>query len=146
MLPFVAAPRALRDILLAELADADAAGDAGVDLVALGNRCGKFGPEGFPARLDVSAQGSGSSPAPTAGAGRGPKRRQPGPGRGTSTVTRPPSPKTTLQPRTADPEDGTHPARVDGAYSARVDGDLYRAKGSWADKVLPPEPGTGGHG
>ena len=146
ILPFVAAPRALRDILLAELSDADAASDAGVDLVALGNRCGKFGPEGFPARLDASAQGSGSSPAPTAGAGRGPKRRQPGPGRGTSTANRPPSPKTNLQPRTADPEDGTHLARADGAYSAPADGDLYRAKGSWADKVLPPEPGTEGHG
>jgi len=137
ILPFVAAPRALRDILLAELSDADAAGDAGVDLVALGNRCGKFGPEGFPARLDASAQGSGSAAA-TAGAGRGPKRRQPGPGRGTSTPNRPPSSKTNLQPRTADPEDS--------AYPARVDGDLYRAKGSWADKVLPPEPGTEAHG
>ena len=130
ILPFVAAPRALRDILLAELSDADAAGDAGVDLVALGSRCGKFGPEGFPARLDVSAQGSGSASAPTAGAGRGPKRRQPGPGARNGTANRPPSPKTHLQPRTAEPEDG----------------DLFRAKGSWADKVLPPEPGTEARG
>jgi DNA-directed RNA polymerase specialized sigma24 family protein len=119
-LPFVAAPRALREILLAELADADAASDARVDLVELGNRCGKFGPEGFPGRLEQSTQ---QGAALAAGAGRGPKRRQPGPGG--RTVGRPPSAKTNLQPRTPD-----------------SDGDLYRAKGSWADKVLPPAPGT----
>jgi DNA-directed RNA polymerase specialized sigma24 family protein len=79
ILPFVAAPRALRDILLGELADLDAASDAGVDLVALGARSGGFGPEGFPARVDASSQqGPGTA---AAGAGRGPRRRQP-PGSG----------------------------------------------------------------
>jgi DNA-directed RNA polymerase specialized sigma24 family protein len=79
ILPFVAAPRALRDILLGELADLDAAADAGVDLVALGARSGGFGPEGFPTRVDASSQqGSGTV---AAGAGRGPRRRQPGSGR-----------------------------------------------------------------
>ena len=79
ILPFVAAPRALRDILLGELADLDLAADAGVDLPALGARSGGFGPEGFPVRGDASSQQSSGTAA--AGAGRGPRRRQPGAGR-----------------------------------------------------------------
>ena len=89
ILPFVAAPRALRDMLLGELGDLDAASDAGVDLLALGARSGGFGPEGFPARIDASSQqGSGTV---AAGAGRGPRRRQPGAGR-VSRPQRPTSP------------------------------------------------------
>ena len=76
MLPYVAAPRALRDLLLGELADVDAAADAGVDLLALGARCGSFGPTGFPARFVEPSQNS--TAAATAGAGRGPRRRQSG--------------------------------------------------------------------
>jgi len=73
ILPFVAAPRALRDIVLGELADFDAAAEAGVDLLALGARCGSFGPDGFPSRGEpTTVQGSTSAPA---GAGRGPRRR-----------------------------------------------------------------------
>ena len=72
ILPFVAAPRALREILLGELSDLDAASDAGIDLHELGARCGTFGPEGFPLRFDPPQQGSGT--ANTAGAGRGPRR------------------------------------------------------------------------
>jgi DNA-directed RNA polymerase specialized sigma24 family protein len=91
ILPFVAAPRALRDILLGELADLDAASDAGVDLVALGARSGGFGPEGFPTRVDASSQqGSGTA---AAGAGRGPRRRQPAAGRA-ARPQRPASPGT----------------------------------------------------
>jgi DNA-directed RNA polymerase specialized sigma24 family protein len=81
ILPYVAAPRALRDLLLGELADAETARLAEVDLVALGRRCGEFGPEGFPGRVDLS-QGSMTSVAgpgagPGAGAGpiRSPRRR-----------------------------------------------------------------------
>ena len=89
ILPFVAAPRALRDMLLGELGDLDAASDAGVDLLALGARSGGFGPEGFPARIDASSQqGSGTV---AAGAGRGPRRRQPGANR-VSRPQRPTSP------------------------------------------------------
>jgi DNA-directed RNA polymerase specialized sigma24 family protein len=74
ILPFVAAPRALRDILLGELSDLDAAADAGVDVLALGARCGSFGADGFPSRLDPASQGTSNAPA---GAGRGPRRRVP---------------------------------------------------------------------
>jgi DNA-directed RNA polymerase specialized sigma24 family protein len=77
ILPFVAAPRALREILLGELSDVDAASDAGVDLLELGARCGTFGPEGFPTRFDPAQPGSGTTAA--AGAGRGPRRRQSAP-------------------------------------------------------------------
>ena len=95
ILPFVAAPRALRDMLLGELADLDAASDAGVDLLALGARSGGFGPEGFPTRVDPSSQqGSGTA---AAGAGRGPRRRQPGSAR----VSRPqrPTPPNAARPQ-----------------------------------------------
>jgi len=96
ILPFVAAPRALRDLLLGELSNADAAADAGVDLLALAARCGTFGPEGFPARVDPSSQGSGTA---AAGAGRGPRRRQPGAGR-PNRPQRTPSPSgTTARPQ-----------------------------------------------
>ena len=78
MLPFVAAPRALRDTLLGELADLEVAAAAGVDMLALGARCGSFGADGFPARLDPASQGSSNAPA---GAGRGPRRRSSGSGR-----------------------------------------------------------------
>ncbi|HET9172386.1 MAG TPA: hypothetical protein VFN97_23365 [Actinospica sp.] len=152
ILPFVAAPRALRDILLGELADTDAANDAGVDVVALGARCGKFGPEGFPARLDTATVAGSAGNPPAAGAGRGPKRRQPGsPGRSGSPSAqhhRPPSAKTSLQPRsTGSGASGTatpSPTPT-SAMTAAVDvDDLFRAKGSWADKVLPPPQQAGG--
>ncbi|MBR7825876.1 hypothetical protein KDK95_06110 [Actinospica sp. MGRD01-02] len=188
ILPFVAAPRALRDMLLAELADADAAAAAGVDLVALGRRCGKFGPEGFPGRLETSAQaptsgngnGTGSSPgsgtsgsggssgggsgAVSAGTGRVPRRRQPGPsGRaaahhqrpqsakaGTAQATsaktgmppRPPAPPHQQQPS---PQSAQRPPQRQQSQPLPLlepDDSLYRAKGSWADKVLPPAPGS----
>src|SRR6185437_9223657 len=74
ILPFVAAPRALRDLLLGELADADAALSAGVDLVALGRRCGSFGSEGFPARIDLS-QNSATAAAGTGAGSARPLRR-----------------------------------------------------------------------
>ncbi|HWG26184.1 BACON domain-containing protein [Actinospica sp.] len=138
ILPFVAAPRALRDMLLAELADADAASDAGVDLIALGTRCGTFGPEGFPARTELPVQ-QGSSNAP-AGAGRAPRRRQPGPGRGTNRPQR----AAATTPPTAAGTTGVRPQPVNkapGSGSSESD-DLFRARGSWADKVLPPAPGT----
>ena len=77
ILPYVAAPRALREILLSEVASASLAEQAGVDLVALGGRCGGFGPDGFPARTDPphpGPNGDGGAGA-AAGAGRGPRRR-----------------------------------------------------------------------
>jgi DNA-directed RNA polymerase specialized sigma24 family protein len=139
ILPFVAAPRALRDILLGELAAADLASDAGIDLAALSRRCGTFGPEGFPARAESSsATQQGSSTTTAAGAGRGPRRRTTSsnsrPQRTTPSVTstrpqavnKPPAPGgKNPPPRTSEPDD------------------LFRAQGSWADKVLPPPaPGT----
>ena len=148
ILPFVAAPRALREILLGELSDLDAASDAGIDLVALGARCGTFGPEGFPSRVDPSSQPQGSSNAP-AGAGRGPRRRQPGSGR-------PNRPQRGASPTVAPRPQPVHksPGSSGGVSSAvgwesgasippspRVSDadDVYRAKGSWAEKVLPPD-------
>ena len=77
ILPYVAAPRALREILLGELASAALAERAGVDLLALGGRCGGFGSDGFPARTDLPHPGpNGDGGAGVAaGAGRGPRRR-----------------------------------------------------------------------
>ena len=210
ILPFVAAPRALRDMLLGELADFDAASDAGVDLVALGSRCGVFGPEGFPARVDLSQQQGTSNPP--AGAGRGPRRRQPGSGRvsrpqraapsaairpqpvhnmpgsgpagdgggssgsggssgysgpssqatplrsvqSTSSASETPGPGTHRQPPMSQPANPTpatnqpnrpnHPNATNtpnatdvGAARPESGDELFRARGSWADKVLPPE-------
>lgn len=138
ILPFVAAPRALRDIVLAELSALDAASDAGVDLDALASRCGTFGPEGFPARVDSSVSRGNTAAAATAGAGRGPRRRQsPGPAR----ANRP-------QQRTTSPTTGTRPQAVNKTAAATPPprtsdaDDLFRAKGSWADRVLPPAPAT----
>jgi DNA-directed RNA polymerase specialized sigma24 family protein len=129
ILPFVAAPRALRDILLTELADADAAAAAGVDLDALGRRCGTFGPEGFPSRGEQPVpQGTSNPPA---GAGRGPRRRQAGPSR----TTRPQRATSSSTPR-------PQPVNKSAAAGNEADDGLFRAIGSWADKVLPPTPGT----
>jgi len=153
ILPFVAAPRALRDILLGELSDLDAASDAGIDLVAIGSRCGAFGPEGFPSRVDPSVQQQNASNAP-AGAGRGPRRRQPGAGR-------PNRPQRGASPTVAPRPQPVHKSPLPGNNSnngknnsgigwesgasippsPRVSeaDDVYRAKGSWAEKVLPPD-------
>ena len=152
ILPFVAAPRALRDILLSELSDLDAASDAGVDLVAIGSRCGAFGPEGFPSRVDPSVQQQSASNAP-AGAGRGPRRRQPGAGR-------PNRPQRGASPTVAPRPQPVHKSPAPGTVSSSGIGwesgasmppspspaprvsdadDVYRAKGSWAEKVLPPD-------
>jgi hypothetical protein len=168
------------------LADADAAAAAGVDLVALGRRCGKFGPEGFPSRLETSAQAStsgngagngtsgsgGGSGAVSAGTGRVPRRRQPGPGgRAVAHHQRPQSAKAgSVQPTSAKtvmpprPAAATHqqqhqqqphqqPSQQFPQQSPQrrqspplplpePDDSLYRVRGSWADKVLPPAPGT----
>lgn len=204
ILPFVAAPRALRDILLGELSDLDAAADAGVDVLALGARCGSFGADGFPSRLDPASQGTSNAPA---GAGRGPRRRVPrtrpipaqarpsgaggvGVGHGTSAakqtsakqgpaVRQGPAARLTQNPvtvapvpaqPTASPASPTAPAspasptmpaspvafagggaagknvpvpdsrRRPFAPNPAADGDeLFRARGSWADRVLPPQ-------
>jgi DNA-directed RNA polymerase specialized sigma24 family protein len=162
ILPFVAAPRALRDILLGELGDLDAASDAGIDVVALGARCGVFGPEGFPARVDLSQQGPGTA---AAGAGRGPRRRQPSTGRAARPQRVTPATATRPQPVYKGPGSGsagddgsaigsqapvsdmrrrpptTQPAAATNQGTARSEAadDLFRASGSWADKVLPPD-------
>jgi DNA-directed RNA polymerase specialized sigma24 family protein len=52
ILPFVAAPRSLRDLLLNELNDSTVAARAGVDHLAIAARAARFTPEGFPALAD----------------------------------------------------------------------------------------------
>ena len=170
ILPFVAAPRALREILLGELSDVDAASDAGVDLLELGARCGTFGPEGFPTRFDPAQPGSASGAA-AAGAGRGPRRRQPNPAprsRPQRTVVAPSPAAVRPQPVHKSSDSGaavgnptnpaaevrrrstpTQPTNTPDAATARLApqarpratefDELFRAKGSWADKVLPPD-------
>lgn len=215
MLPFVAAPRALREILLGELADIDAASDAGVDLIALGTRCGSFGPDGFPARTDAVSQGSagaaigvrigagtgaGSGTGIGAGAGTGRLARRrlpggpraargtrvvgPGPGSGsgsgsadvagngaektesvsatqasglrasanpatvaaggptTKSVTAPGEEHRSAQyaaaSQTAVPRADASQTAAPRPATPQTD-DLFRARGSWADKVLPPQ-------
>jgi DNA-directed RNA polymerase specialized sigma24 family protein len=168
ILPYVAAPRALREILLGELSDVDAASDAGVDLLELGARCGTFGPEGFPTRFEPAQPGSASGAA-TAGAGRGPRRRQPNPAPRSRpqqrtvaapapTVARPqpvhkssdsgaPAVDPTLDVRRRSTP--TQPTNTADAPTVRPTpqarpratefDELFRARGSWADKVLPPD-------
>jgi DNA-directed RNA polymerase specialized sigma24 family protein len=76
ILPFVAAPRALRDILLGELADLDAAADAGVDLHELWALAPvRSAPRASPRAS--TRRSRARAPSNTAGAGRGPRRRQP---------------------------------------------------------------------
>ena len=217
ILPFVAAPRALRDLLLGELSDTDAAAAAGVDLVALGRRCGSFGPEGFPARVDLSynpataaaGTGAGTGSAGTgAGSVRPPRRRQtsarphraarvgaaadvptngagdarrpqpvdnaarPGEQQEAATrsgiegASRPGSQPQAQQQLRAQPQPQTRPSSrsqpqtqpaptprptssltpAPGTRSApRLPEaeDLFRATGSWAERVLPPHGGPG---
>lgn len=149
ILPFVAAPRALRDLLLGELADADAALSAGVDLVALGRRCGSFGSEGFPARVDLSQNSATAAAGTGAGSARPPRRRQT-----SARLHRPPRagagvPTGGARPTTAAPEAPRgYAAKSEPAPSAPSTAatprtpeveDLFSARGSWAERVLPPQ-------
>ncbi|MBR7832284.1 hypothetical protein KDL01_03380 [Actinospica durhamensis] len=211
ILPFVAAPRALRDMLLGELSDTDAAAAAGVDLVALGRRCGSFGPEGFPARVDLSyhsataAGGTAAAGTGAAGTGAGsvrpPRRRQASarphraprvspaadvPTKGAGDARRPqpvddaarsggqqeaaqtrarveaasrpgsqpqqqPLPQAQSQPQSQpqpfpEPRPTSSLTPMPGTRSTPRPPDaedLFRASGSWAERVLPPRGGLG---
>ncbi|HEX4791585.1 MAG TPA: sigma-70 family RNA polymerase sigma factor, partial [Actinospica sp.] len=156
ILPYVAAPRALRELVLGELADFDVAADAGVDLLALGARCGAFGPEGFPARFDLTRQGAPAGAANVvnapAGAGRGPRRRnmsgagRPGrPQRATPVAVARPQPvhkvSAVEQDVSGSPVSAAPTAAAGLPPRSRMSeaDELFRARGSWADRVLPPE-------
>ncbi|WP_157436459.1 BACON domain-containing protein [Actinospica robiniae] len=177
ILPFVAAPRALRDLLLGELADADAAQTAGVDLIALGRRCGSFGSEGFPARVDLSQNSTTAAAGTGGGSARPPRRRQAsarlhrtpragGAGVPTGAARPAAAPEAARSEQQAKPEAARSAATASSGPAAanspsptsavrptarterpvlrvppRVPEaeDLFRARGSWAERVLPPQ-------
>lgn len=119
ILPFVAAPRALRDLVLGELNDPAAALCAGVDHAALARRVRHFCPEGFPVA------------APPAPAGWRGKRRA---------ALKNPAHDRAGQPQAAFGTARTLRAAHDrgqGAPDPVAEG-VYREPGSWADRVLPP--------
>lgn len=140
ILPFVAAPRALREILLGELHDPHAARAEGVDHAAIAGRLSRFTADGFPA----------SEALP-------PLRR-----RGTRRTPDRPPPDGTLPRRTpganlpstagagkaaaaaaAEASVGTGSAArlrpvASKAEAGAADDSMYCAPGSWAARVLPP--------
>ncbi|HEV2640877.1 MAG TPA: hypothetical protein VGX23_37515 [Actinocrinis sp.] len=80
ILPFVAAPRSLRELLLGELADPEAAARQGVDHREIAARAARFTPEGFPALADpqqarrtTHRRQGGRAAAPVRPAERGPE-------------------------------------------------------------------------
>jgi DNA-directed RNA polymerase specialized sigma24 family protein len=134
ILPFVAAPRALREILLGELHDPKAARAAGVDYDVIAQRLEHFTPDGFPA-CDEPAT---------------PRRRS-----GRRAQDRPRQSRPTTQPRSADPR-SAEPSPEDEPLLHRTTGTsrphiapitdpgsaadtVYRAPGSWAARVLPAQ-------
>jgi DNA-directed RNA polymerase specialized sigma24 family protein len=116
ILPFVAAPRALREILLEELADPAAAQRAGVDHAALAARIVRFTADGFPALGDPDPARRRT--------GRRPANRPP---------THATAPAPAPAPAPAAPTVPTAPAAANGKSP-----NVYRSPGSWADRVLPP--------
>jgi hypothetical protein len=153
ILPFVAAPRALREILLGELHDPNAARDAGVDHDAIARRLEDFTADGFPAAAEtvpvrrrsgrrVSAQSAPRSAEPSSN-----RPRQSDSGEDEPVKNEPGR----RVPRRNEPQaDDTLPRRTPGVNRPRATtgagpgqaGDtVYRAPGSWAARVLPPEHG-----
>ncbi|MBS2965043.1 sigma-70 family RNA polymerase sigma factor [Actinocrinis puniceicyclus] len=139
ILPFIAAPRSLRKLVLAELRDPDLASRAGVDHDLIAARIRRFTPDGFP-KTPPSPPGRGRAgrraAAPRSGAAR-PGRTEPPPD-----VTAPvivPDVKTgrVVEHRadTAAPRVWPQAEKSFDAESA----DFYCAPGSWAARVLPPD-------
>ena len=123
ILPFVAAPRSLREMLLGELHDPKAAHAAGVDHAAIARRLTHFTADGFPVAED---------PAPVRR--RGTRRPQERSRTEESLPRRTPGAN---MPRPA----GAAPAQVPpvSADESVVGDTVYRAAGSWAARVLPPQ-------
>ncbi len=138
ILPFVAAPRALREIVLDELHDPDKALRLGIDHEAIAARIQRFAPDGFPAvgePVPVRRRG-GRRAAPKRSSSRA-DTTTPGAsgintdsrGRRTSDVpnapTSPAAPGPTMAMRSRPADDA---------------GGVYRRPGSWAARVVPPDP------
>lgn len=151
ILPFVAAPRALRDILLGELHDPNAARDAGVDHDAIAQRLENFTADGFPASAEPApVRRRSGRRAQTQSASRStepsPHRRQPKDS-GKNEPVKNNAGRKALR-RTEPQTDDTLPRRTPGVNRPRAgtsagpgqaSDTVYRAPGSWAARVLPPE-------
>lgn len=138
ILPFVAAPRSLREIVLGELHDPKAARAAGVDHAAIAGRLAHFTADGFPVADESSPvrrraprrpqdrpRGEVGLPRRTPGASLPRPVGGEGVGTGATDASEPPEPR----PRRAAPKAGEGVAG----------GSVYRAPGSWAARVLPPQ-------
>jgi len=133
ILPFVAAPRSLREILLGELHDPKAARAAGVDHAAIARRLTHFTADGFPVA---------DEPGPVRR--RGARRPQDRPRTKEELPRRTPGanlPRTVGIAGAADASDASAPTqrrtaapKPDESVAA---GSVYCAPGSWAARVLP---------
>lgn len=119
ILPFVAAPRALREIVLDELADPAVAQRAGVDHAALADRIARFSADGFPV--------PGEPDPVRRRAARRAEHRAPSPAPAPASASAE-APTPAPAPRRPAP----------GPSANGKSADLYRSPGSWADRVLPP--------
>ena len=178
ILPFVAAPRALREIVLSELRDPELALRLGVDHDAIARRIRHFTPDGFPMADEPS-------PVRRRGGRRAAPKRGTGPESKRAAVRSSPDAESKSQnsdqvvvaanqasveptPKAPVVQD-TLPRRVPGVSRPRVDArrpsgerdattaarsesrrasedtdfaGVYRAPGSWAARVLPPDSET----
>lgn len=135
ILPFIAAPRALREIVLGELRDPELALRHGVDHDVIAARIQNYTSDGFPVAQEAPARRRGARRA-------APKR-----------ITAP-EPRRDTTPAASEPRDAL-PHRVPGMNRPRVEPQqsadnarsskateppgVYRTPGSWAARVLPPD-------
>jgi len=158
ILPFVAAPRALREILLDELHDPSIALRLGIDHGVIAARIQRFAPNGFPAIADsVPVRRRGGRRAATrVGAGSDALRQRPGtpptnerqqdelprrtPGASGRRAAEPRGSQS-IEKRASQASEKPRPTRSDTGDS---DTRVYCAPGSWAARVLPAEAADAG--
>lgn len=172
ILPFITAPRALREIVLSELRDPELAARQGVNHAAIATRIKQFTPDGFPLASEPSPPRRHGVRRPTPKRAIAPETMREAPQ--AATVRRPrdgseeanpalpfteQGPAAVCEPQDALPRrvPGTNRPRVntrqpvtgtssspdrDRTYEAADSSVVYRAPGSWAARVLPPESET----